>query len=163
MCTDRRIYPSSCAGLRFIASKYDASGVWYPGKVEVRSKVDEYLDWQHLNTRAHGMGYFRNKVLMPSLKKCEPDMAVVREHEKELQRVERQFARYFLGPTPFITGDQVTIGDLLAACEFEQPLAGGYNLSPPIREFITRVKEKVGPDYDEVHTYMRQLAKKCLA
>ncbi|XP_047482602.1 glutathione S-transferase theta-1-like [Penaeus chinensis] len=150
----------SCAALRFIASKYDSTGKWYPQELEVRCKVDEYLDWQHLNTRAHGMGFFRNKILLPALKKSEPDMKVVNEHKKELGRVERDFKNYFLGSKPFIAGDHLTIADLLAACEFEQPIAGGYSMSQPIQDFIERVKSQIGPDYDELHSTMRDFAVK---
>ncbi|XP_045581204.2 glutathione S-transferase theta-1 [Procambarus clarkii] len=153
----------SCTGLRYIASKYDSSGKWYPKELKARCKVDEYLDWQHLNTRAHGVGYFYNKIIVPILKKSEPDMNVVNEHELKLGQVETQFASYFLGSKPFITGQNITIADLLAACEFEQPSAGGYQLSQPILEYLSRVKEAVGPDYDELHTASRQLAQKRLA
>ncbi|XP_071521398.1 glutathione S-transferase theta-1-like [Panulirus ornatus] len=157
------VFIISCTALRYIASKYDSSGQWYPHDFDVRCKVDEYLDWQHLNTRAHGVGYFRNKVLFPSLKKCEPDMTLVNEHKKELGRIEKQFSSYFLGSRPFITGDHITIADLLAACEFEQPLAGGYKLSQPTLEFLSRVKTVMGPDYDSIHTPMREFAKKCIS
>lgn len=151
----------SCAALRYIASKYDASGKWYPKNLDVRCKVDEYLDWQHLNTRAHGMGYYRNFVILPSMKKTNPDMALVNQHKKELGRVERQFATYFLGSKPFIC-DHITVADILAACEFEQPLAGGYELSDPILSFLQRVKSEIGPNYDEIHTTLRESAKKMM-
>ncbi|KAK4320093.1 hypothetical protein Pmani_009031 [Petrolisthes manimaculis] len=152
----------SCAGLRYIAGQYDGSGQWYPGQLQVRAKVDEYLDWQHLNTRAHGMGYFRNKVLLPYLKKCPADLAVVSEHSRELDRVQEQFTSYFLGPRPFITGDKPTIADLLAACEFEQPSAGGYKLKDPVLDYLARVKAQIGPDYDKVHENMKSFAQKCM-
>lgn len=100
---------------------------------------------------------------MPYLKKCPPDLAIVTEHTKELDRVQKQFTSYFLGPRPFITGEKPTIADLLAACEFEQPSAGKYKLQGPVIDFIARVKGEIGPDYDEVHERMRSLAKMCLS
>ncbi|KAK7076949.1 Glutathione S-transferase theta-1 [Halocaridina rubra] len=149
----------SCAALRYISSKYDTSGKWYPQDLDVRCKVDEYLDWQHLNTRAHGMGYFRNSLLLPVLKKTIPDKSVVNGHKKELGRIGRDFEKYFLGSKPFISCDHVTIADLLAACEFEQPLAAGYDWQDPVISFIQRVKSEIGPEYDKVHSSMRELTK----
>lgn len=100
------------------------------------------------------------QILLPALKKSEPDMKVVNEHKKELGRVERDFKNYFLGSKPFIASDHITIADLLAACEFEQPIAGGYSMSQPIQDFIERVKSQIGPDYDELHSTMRDFAAK---
>lgn len=87
-------------------------------------------------------------------------MKVVNEHKKELGRIERDFKNYFLGSKPFIASDHITIADLLAACEFEQPIAGGYSMSQPIQDFIERVKGHIGPDYDELHSTMRDFAVK---
>lgn len=149
----------SCAALRYIASKYDSSGKWYPADLNQRTKVDEYLDWQHTNTRAHGLGYFRSLVLLPALKRTDPDMKEVNGHKKELKRIQTQFCNYFLGSKPFVTGEHMTIADLLAACEFEQPLAGGYEWSEGVLKFIERVKAELEPDYSEVHTTIREAAK----
>lgn len=152
----------SCAALRFIASKYDSSDLWYPKNLDIRCKVDEYLDWQHLNTRAHGVGYFRNLVLLPALKKTKPDMQLVNLHKKELKRVQNDFSKYFLGSKPFISGDHISIADLLASCEFEQPIAGGFEFSETILNFIDRVRAEVGPDYDKIHASIRETAKQMM-
>ena len=76
--------------------------------------------------------------------------AALNEHTKELARVEQEFVDYFLASKPFIAGDHVTIADLAAVSEFEQPLAGGYNLSQPIREYRYRVRAALGTSYDEI-------------
>lgn len=89
-------------------------------------------------------------------------MTVVNEHETELGRVEKQFVSYFLANKPFIVGDHLTVADLLAACEFEQPAAGGYQLSPPVLDYLNRVKTAVGQDYDNIHSTLRKLGKKNL-
>lgn len=36
---------------------------WYPKDSQKQARVDEYLEWQHNNTRAHCTEYFRRKVL----------------------------------------------------------------------------------------------------
>ncbi|KAG0727356.1 Glutathione S-transferase theta-4 [Chionoecetes opilio] len=150
----------SCAALRYIASKYDSAGTWYPADLKVRCKVDEYLDWQHLNTRTHGLGYFVNMTLVPMKTGTEPDMTVVQKHEEELGRVEDLFASYFLNDKPFIAGDTVTIADLQAACEFEQPQAAGYKLKTATKEYLERVRKAVGHGlYDELHAAPKDLVK----
>ena len=90
-------------------------------------------------------------------------MAAAEKHEKELQRVEEQFASYFLGDKPFISGETATIADLQAACEFEQPQAAGYTLAKTTKEYIERVREAVGAEmYDELHEAPKELANKVL-
>lgn len=87
-------------------------------------------------------------------------MEVVNKHEKEMARVEEQFVSYFLGSTPFITGDTPTIADIVAAVEFEQPKAAGYKLAKTTEDFLERVRDAVGADlYDKMHGPARELAK----
>ncbi|XP_066940513.1 glutathione S-transferase theta-1-like [Macrobrachium rosenbergii] len=149
----------SCAALRYIASKYDKSGQWYPKDLDIRVKVDEYLDWQHTNTRNHGVGYFYNKMLAPVITKKPVDEPLVNQHKEALGQVEKHFVDYFLASKPFIVGDHMTIADLAAACEFEQPLAGGYDLSQPIRDYLKRVETALGPHYQEVHKVLHDTMK----
>ena len=41
----------SVAILKYLADKFKCSDHWYPKQLQMRAKVDEYLAWQHLNTR----------------------------------------------------------------------------------------------------------------
>jgi len=52
----------SASIMRYLVSKYNLPDHWYPSNPEHRAKVDEYLDWHHLNTRAGAGGYFANQV-----------------------------------------------------------------------------------------------------
>jgi len=56
------IFPYSGAILRYLAAKYKVPDHWYPRKLEDRSRVDEYLEWNDSNIRAAAMGFFYNKV-----------------------------------------------------------------------------------------------------
>lgn len=52
----------SVAILRYICREFKVADHWYPKESKSQLKVDEYLEWQHLNTRAHCALYFRAKV-----------------------------------------------------------------------------------------------------
>ena len=48
--------------MRYLVSKYNLPDHWYPSNPEHRARVDEYLDWHQMNTRAGAAGYFANQV-----------------------------------------------------------------------------------------------------
>lgn len=52
----------SVAILRYLCRKYNVADHWYPKDSQKQARVDEYLEWQHHNTRAHCTEYFRHKV-----------------------------------------------------------------------------------------------------
>ena len=41
----------SVAILKYLADKYNCPDHWYPKDLAKRAKVDEYMSWQHINTR----------------------------------------------------------------------------------------------------------------
>lgn len=145
----------SCAALRYISSKYDKSGQWYPTDLAARARVDEFLDWHHSTLRKHVIGYFYNLVFVPLLSKTEPDMPLINSHADELKKVDADMVRYFLKGRKFIAGDHVTIADLIATCELEQPMSANLTFSQAIMDYIERVKAHIGPSYDQVHQKIR--------
>lgn len=52
----------SIAILRYLCRTFDVADHWYPKNIEKQARIDEYLEWQHLNTRAHCTEYIRQKV-----------------------------------------------------------------------------------------------------
>lgn len=36
---------------------------WYPSDLKLQAKVDEYLEWQHVNTRLFCAMFFQHKVI----------------------------------------------------------------------------------------------------
>lgn len=56
------IMTSSVAILRYLARTRKIDDHWYSADVKLQAKVDEYLEWQHLNTRLFCAMYFRHKV-----------------------------------------------------------------------------------------------------
>ena len=52
----------SVAILRYLARDRKVAEHWYPSDLKKQAKVDEYLEWQHLNTRLFCAMFFRHKV-----------------------------------------------------------------------------------------------------
>nr|BAH70628.1 ACYPI007233 [Acyrthosiphon pisum] len=49
--------------LRYLCRTYNVADHWYPKDIQRQALVDQYLEWQHNNTRAHCTEYFRHKAL----------------------------------------------------------------------------------------------------
>ena len=54
----------SVAILRYLSRETSGNELdkWYPKDSKVQARVDEYLEWQHLETRAKCAVYFQKKV-----------------------------------------------------------------------------------------------------
>lgn len=57
----------SVAIVRYLARENKVADHWYPTDSEKQARVDEYLEWQHLNTRILCVTFFRKKVIHTSL------------------------------------------------------------------------------------------------
>lgn len=54
----------SIAILRYLAREKNLPDFWYPKDSKQQARVDEYLEWQHNNTRAFCASYFMLKVIV---------------------------------------------------------------------------------------------------
>lgn len=52
----------SVAILRYLCREHSVDDHWYPKDSKAQARVDEYLEWQHLNTRLFCAMYFQHKV-----------------------------------------------------------------------------------------------------
>ena len=48
--------------LRYLCRERDVPDHWYPKDSKQQAKVDEYLEWQHLDTRLNCGAFFQQKV-----------------------------------------------------------------------------------------------------
>jgi len=50
--------------LRYLCREYPeyVADHWYPKDSKRQAKIDEYLEWQHVNTRLNMAMYFQHKV-----------------------------------------------------------------------------------------------------
>ncbi|XP_062550797.1 glutathione S-transferase theta-3-like [Armigeres subalbatus] len=151
----------SIAILRYLTREFAVPDHWYPRDSRRRARVDEYLEWQHSNTRLHCASYvryvwrgpLRGEVVEPKVaKRLQAEMIGCLDfiESNVLQRDMR-----------FIAGDDITIADLVAACEIEQPKLTGYDARvdrPKLTAWIQRVKEYTQPDYNEAHKILHKFA-----
>lgn len=93
----------------------------YPKDVLERARVDEFLEWQHLTLR-YGCGtYFMRCWLLPinglgHMPSEDAINEIVQEMEKHLKTVEKIWLR----DTKFVSGNKLSIADLIGASEIEQ-------------------------------------------
>lgn len=116
----------SVAIFRYLAAKYpDLSASLYPTDLERRGRIDEYLEWQHANTRMTCSYYFILKYLKPRTAGREAGdeqivMSSLRQLDETLDQMEDLWLTEDEGT--FLGGQkECSIADLLAACELEQP------------------------------------------
>lgn len=150
----------SVAILRYLARSKIVADHWYNADLQLQAKVDEYLEWQHLNTRLFCAMYFRHKFLEPMMFQKPVDEKKVARFQKEMEKCLNEIENVWLdcGRKDFITGDKISIADLLACCELEQPGMAGYDVFtkyPIIGAYRERVRKATEPHYEEAHKIVR--------
>uniref|UniRef100_A0A669DX21 glutathione transferase n=1 Tax=Oreochromis niloticus TaxID=8128 RepID=A0A669DX21_ORENI len=141
MVDDGFVLTESDAILKYLATKYDVPEHWYPRQPERRARVDEYTAWHHTNTRPMG---FCDGSAPARLNRALSDL------DDTLDKLESMFLRR----QPFLCGDDITVADLLAACELTQPLGGGRDVlkeRPQLQRWRSRVQSAVGEAFDKAH------------
>lgn len=152
----------SVAIVRYLARENKVADHWYPTDSEKQARVDEYLEWQHLNTRILCMTFFRKKFLEPMLSNTPADEVKVAQHFEDMLKCLNQMESIWLdgGKKQFVAGDEISVADLFALCELEQPGMAGYDVfvkHPILGEWRERVKKLVGSHYEEAHQTVRNL------
>lgn len=98
---------------------------WYPqNDAQKRGQIDEYLEWQHMNTRMTCSYYFILKYLKPRTTGREPgDDQVVGSSLHQMEETMDLIERLWLDDDKsFLAGQkEISIADLLCATELEQP------------------------------------------
>lgn len=121
--TDSQIkLAESVAIFRYLCREYQVPDHWYPADSRRQALVDEYLEWQHHNTRATCAIYFQYVWLRPRMFGTKVDPKQAEKYRGQMEGTLDFIEREYLGSgARFIAGDEITVADLLAACEIEQP------------------------------------------
>jgi len=159
---DGFVLTESVAILQYLSVKHKVPDHWYPSDLKKRARVDEFLNWQHLNLRAFGAQYFLTRVITPTLTGEKYDEKRLERFKKELDKCLNQIEQIFLkNNSPFMNGAQdITIADLLAVAELEQPMGANYDIlanRPILAAYMKRVSERLNPHYDFAHQYIRKI------
>ncbi|XP_019619592.1 PREDICTED: glutathione S-transferase theta-1-like isoform X2 [Branchiostoma belcheri] len=146
------ILTESVAILKYLAVRYVVPDHWYPSDLRLRARVDEYMAWQHMNTRFNAAGLFWKEFMVPQMTGQPLDKATLDKAESELNATLDMLQKMFLKDQPFLCGDNITIADLLAINELMQCLASGRDVTkgrPKLRAWMDRVREKLQPHFDK--------------
>lgn len=123
------------------------------------ARVDEYMAWQHNTLRANGSMLVWTVVIAPRMTGNPVDQKRASFFRNQLENVLDQIENIWLKDRLYIAGDEITIADLLAVTELEQPEMAGYDVrqgNPRITEYMARVRQRLQPHYDDAHSAVRQ-------
>jgi len=130
---------------------------WYPTDLKRRLQVDQFTNWQHLGLRASGSMYFQNKLVLPLATGKPVNEGEVKRWGKAFQRSLTQIENIWLKDQPYVAGPEISIADLLAVTELEQPTMVGFDIPsgfPKVAEYMARVKKDTQPHYDYAHEFV---------
>ena len=147
----------SVAILRYlVATNPSVADHWYPKDVKERAKVDEYLEWQHTNTRMGCAGFSRIKYLEPLMHWKPPPQKKIDDAKDLMEKSLNLLENVWLQDQSkdFLATKEISFADILAACELEQPKIADYDPfvnRPRLTKWHQLVKLKTYPIYDEAH------------
>lgn len=130
---------------------------WYPRDSRLRAKIDEYLEWQHDNSSRIFNAFVQEKWnlsnnILNEDTRCSEER--VQEYRQQLEQSLDKLEREWIVPGRFIVGDRITIADILAACDIEQPKIVGMDPfvgRPRLGAWIDKVRYTMTPYYQEAH------------
>lgn len=153
----------SVAILRYLCREFKIDDHWYPKESKSQLKVDQYLEWQHLNIRYGCAIYFRMKYLMPLLTGKPTNPERLSNHKKLMIKALDDLENIWLKDKNFLTSSEISIADILGSCEIEQVRIAGYNPQegrPRLSAWMKRVADETSPYYQEAHIFLNKLVNK---
>ncbi|XP_055615686.1 glutathione S-transferase theta-2-like [Toxorhynchites rutilus septentrionalis] len=132
---------------------------WYPRSRRDRAQIDEYLEW-HLDNHSKVLNAFvQPKQRSANQRTSEETLQEYRQLVTEsLDHLERDW----IAPGRFISGEKISIADILAACEVEQPKIVGLDPlegRPKLAAWLEKVRYTMTPYYQEAHKDFYKLSK----
>ncbi|KAL3273241.1 hypothetical protein HHI36_014695 [Cryptolaemus montrouzieri] len=155
------ILSESVAIVRYISRQYGLGEEWYPKESKQQALIDEYLEWQHNNTRLYLAMYTQHAFIIPMLKGQEPDLKKVDKWKKSVYMTMDKIEELWLKNHKYICGNTLTVADLFAACEIEQPRLAGFDPTegrPKLESWLNSVRNELEPVYSEAHTFVNKIA-----
>jgi glutathione S-transferase len=149
----------SCSILRFLSEYYNVDSSLYPkDDIYRRAKIDQWLDWHHLNSRFALMNLVFKNVFQEKLQK----FGVNKEAYETSEMVGKVlgFLNKILKETNFIVDDKISIADLIIACEIHQLYLTNYDISK--FEYVSSYLKKINSikEISEVNDTMGKISSK---
>lgn len=138
----------SVAILIYLSCKYQKADPWYPSDLQARARIHEYLGWHADFIRGTFGVCLWIQVLAPLIGVQVPEEKVKR-NRATVDRVLQQLQDQLLGDKAFLTGQQVTLADIMALEELMQVVALGYDVfegRPRLAAWRGRVEAVLGAD-----------------
>ncbi|KAK9830426.1 hypothetical protein WJX72_011719 [[Myrmecia] bisecta] len=168
------VLPESAAICRYLAATHQVPDHWYPADPRQRARVDAALDWHHGNVRAGAAKLTWHRVIAPVLGAGQYSETVAREAENTLKTALKSLETYWLASTPFVAGQQISLPDLLMACELQQlVLLDGAKQGatmqqlmeplPAVRAWMDCVAAAIGPQYAVVHQILGKMRERAVS
>lgn len=160
---DGVVLRESMAILRYVTKVFDVPDHWYPKDLMGEQKVNEYLHWQHLTTRLSCAMYFQNKILLPCINEKPINKEELEKFWTRMNKTLDEIEQIWLdnGKKNYIAGgDKISVADIVAVCELEQPLMAGFDVRtnrPVLTAYMERIRLELNPHYDDVHQKVYQV------
>ncbi|XP_043830551.1 glutathione S-transferase theta-1-like [Dromiciops gliroides] len=145
----------SVAILLYLCRKFKAPDHWYPADAQRCAHVDEYLAWQELHMKKHCTKVLWMKMMIPHFFKCTVPQEKLEEAMTDLTHTLQLLKQKFLKDKPFLTGDRISLADLMALEDVVQAISADYNIfenRPWLKVWKERVESTLGRELcDEAH------------
>ncbi|XP_021368539.1 glutathione S-transferase theta-3-like [Mizuhopecten yessoensis] len=163
---DGFILTESVAILKYLAVKHNVPDHWYPQTdLKAQARIDEYMSYQHLNTRYDCTILFRELVRLPTMNKAPIQWHLVENERNQVRGTVSHLASYFLkDDKPFLCGSDISIADLLCVCELMQLITCCeeklYESNPVIKTWVDRVRANIDSVLEEAHQIVYRVRSK---
>lgn len=100
------------------------------------------------------------QILEPRIKNIPIDMERLRRSQLELERGLDQMEQVFLKDSAYVCGPEITIADLLVACELMQAVCAGHSVQashPKLADWLVRIDKRLRPHFHDVHVMVTEL------
>lgn len=132
---------------------------WYPKDLKARTRIDEFLQWNHNNLHMGAGMLFYMQWVLPFRTGVKPSERQVEAQKRSLVKCLDDLENLWLKESKFLAGNEVTFADLIAVSAVEQVI--GMRLyefedkkHENVKKWLEEVRQYFGPAFKEAHQYV---------